>query len=125
MIDYGFVYMMRVPWTRMTKIGISDDVDKRQKAIDREYRKRVRLAFAVPLFWPQSIETRLHRYFKKWRLKPNKRRGSGHTEWFDLTIIQRWECRLLMVLAFLLQHTIFLVLVYIAYQMYEKYQTGA
>lgn len=92
----GFVYILRKPLSPLTKIGISKTPKQREKDIERT--TGTLYPGMVALVWnPDKLEKRLHRKYRKWRIKAtkkNKRRfGSGYTEWFELAIWQRWAIR--------------------------------
>lgn len=83
------LYTFSLPWR--FKIGIAYDVQQRigqiQYELSRQTGKQVliRKAMAVPVFFPESAEQRLHHWFAALRAKVPYHRG--HTEWFGIVNI--------------------------------------
>ncbi|NJL74203.1 MAG: GIY-YIG nuclease family protein [Saprospiraceae bacterium] len=84
MLDYRYVYLFKVRGKDLYKIGISRDwrIRRIQVQDSERMRLKLRILLAVPLFFSEYFEKRLHKKFAKYR-KPLKG-VSGGTEFFEL-----------------------------------------
>lgn len=85
MLDYRYVYLFKVRGKDLYKIGISRDwrIRRIQVQDSERMRLKLRILLAVPLFFAEYFEGRLHKKFEKYR-KPLKG-VSGGTEFFELS----------------------------------------
>ena len=104
LFDYRFVYLLKKG--RLTKIGISTNVERRQREIKRSG-TATKLITARRLFFAQRIETRLHRKYKQ---KRRRIKGSGGTEYFYLNLIEKLKLRCYLAVVCYLQRFFVLLL---------------
>lgn len=102
----GYVYIFkrkrsdrraRITFQAQYKIGISDNVDRRFRKVNRAVPGGVK---KIDQFWfldPRSVEKFLHKLYRSSRRNLRRSRpGAGHTEWFDLHIFEYWSLRLIL-----------------------------
>ncbi len=86
-MDYRFVYILRRRGGQC-KIGIAKDTKVRIRDIRRSTdNKSIRLYAKIKVPYAEKFEGWLH---NKYSSKQREYKGSGKTEWFDLTFIDRW-----------------------------------
>ncbi len=103
-MDFRYVYLIRTSRRKIIKIGITNDIGKRAKNIDRSIKgSRERVAFCVQTFFARSIESMFHRRYKS---KRTKWKGSGKTEWFKLGFLERASVISLLLVCWLLSESI-------------------
>lgn len=82
--DVSYIYMLYCPDTGLTKVGITDNVDRRTKEIIRDCAFDIELlaVWHVPAHLARGFETAVHLAFEYCR---------HHGEWFKLTDDERNE----------------------------------
>lgn len=88
MLDIRYIYIGKTTADkRLVKIGIATDVHARWRDIDKSIAKSKEKPIAYfKVLNASKLEVRLHRRFKSKRVDF---KGSGKTEWFALSLLER------------------------------------
>jgi hypothetical protein len=82
---------------RQYKIGISENVDRRERKVNKAVPGGIKRVDQYWFFDPRSVEKLLHSLFKTSRRKLRRAKtGAGHTEWFDLHILELFMLRVVL-----------------------------
>jgi len=93
-LDYQYVYLMRKRGSRKHKIGISRQPGRRRGTVQRGLGAEVQIVVCRKVFFARVVERFLHGYFAATRFLFHRAgKGAGRTEWFYLSMIERWTAR--------------------------------
>lgn len=87
-LDKREVYIMYIHRLKKVKIGISDDPERRENEVEKDFGK-TRTWMALNFIGAKAIEKRMHRFFKVYH-SPEKK-GTGRTELFKIPAFLRWQ----------------------------------
>jgi len=97
LFDYGYIYLIESTHKasksgrKKYKIGISYDLRNREQNIDESIKgSKEKVIFSVRMFYCEHYEGKLHNVFEQ---QQKDFRGSGYTEWFELTWFQKNRAR--------------------------------
>lgn len=106
--DYRYVYLFYNPKNQKTKIGITNNIKRRESGIEKSKSDfDIKLIFAIKLYNAKNIESKLH-YDYHDDLSPD-REGNGRTEWFSLNWFQRQKIKLYLLLVKVFQSVQYLL----------------
>jgi len=83
-MDYQYLYLVKQG--RITKIGITDNVQDRFSAIRYDTGAGIKVLFLRRLFYAKNKEKALH---KRYKTQKKVHKGRGKEEWFKLNFLQR------------------------------------
>lgn len=108
--DYRYVYLFYNPKNQKTKIGITNNIKRREAGIEKSKSDfDIKLIFAIRVYNARNIESKLH-YDYHDHLRPD-REGNGRTEWYSLNWFQRQEIKLFLLLVKLFQSVQYLLFI--------------